>query len=60
MRLLILSGSDHLRFPTLLNHKRYAETNGYRYRFDMAPVRDMALPYFHKLQKIADALIDTD
>lgn len=58
--ILILSGADRLRFPTMLNHKVYADTHGYRYRFDLTPSRGVNRPYFHKIAKIADALADAD
>src|SRR5437868_2509449 len=41
MKILILSGADRLRFPTMLNHKIYADTHGYRYRFDLSPTRNI-------------------
>jgi hypothetical protein len=59
-RFLILSGSTRLRYPTLLNHRVYADRHGYRYRFDISPRRNIANPFFHKLKAIADALQDCE
>jgi hypothetical protein len=60
LRILILSASDRLRFPTMINHKVYADMHGYRYRFDMTPTRDINRFYWHKVAKIQDALNDAD
>ena len=60
MKILILSGADHLRFPTMLNQKAYAGKHGYRYRFDISPYARRENLYFHKLEAISDALQDTD
>ncbi len=60
MRFLILSGSDHMRYPTMLNQKAYSDRHGYNYRFDLTPSRGVNNPFFHKVAKIADALADTD
>jgi hypothetical protein len=60
MKILILSGADRLRFPTMLNHKIYADTHGYRYRFDLSPTRNINRLYWHKVAKVQDALQDAD
>lgn len=58
--LLVLSGCDRIRFPTMVNHKAYADRHGYRYRFDISPRRDRENVYFHKLSAIQDALVDCE
>lgn len=58
--MLILSGCDHVRFPTMLNQRAYAREHNYRYRFDLGPYPDRHNTYFHKLDAIDDALVDTD
>lgn len=60
MRILILSGADRVRFPTMLNQKAYAEKHGYRYRFDISPYPNRKNVYYHKLDAISDALQDAD
>lgn len=60
MNILILSGADYLRFPTMFNQKAYADRHGYRYRFDISPYANRENLYFHKLDAISDALQDTD
>lgn len=59
-RILVLSGSTLPRLPTILNHRIYADRHGYRYRFDVSPHRDVKNLFFHKLEIIADALLDCD
>lgn len=60
MSLLVLSGADRFRYPTIINHKFYADQNGYRYRFDVSPSKYVTNPYFHKLAKLSDAIADAD
>lgn len=60
MKMTILSGSDHIRFPTMINHKAYADRHGYRYFFDVSPRRDRINIYYHKLAAVADALPYTE
>jgi hypothetical protein len=60
MKIMILSGSDRIRFLTMINQKAYADRHGYRYRFDVGPHRNRNNLYFHKLNAIYDALQDTD
>ena len=60
MKIMILSGSDNIRFPTMLNQKAYADRHGYRYRFDIGPHANRSNLYFHKLNAVYDALQDTD
>lgn len=59
-RFLILSGCDIIRFPTIINHKYYADRHDYRYRFDISPHADRRNVYFHKLSAIEDAIQDAD
>jgi len=59
-RFLVLSGADHIRFPTMMNHRAYADRHGYRYRFDVAPQANRTNKFSHKLNAIADAVLDTD
>ena len=49
MKIMILSGSDHIRFPTMINQKAYADRHGYRYLFDIMPRVDRTSIYYHKL-----------
>lgn len=56
MNILVLSGSDHVRFPTMINQRAYADRHGYRYQFDIAPRAGRTNLYNHKLSAIADAL----
>lgn len=59
-RILILSGTSRRQYPTLLNHRIYADLHGYRYRFDVTPHKGITNLYFHKLVSIMDALEDCD
>lgn len=58
-QMMILSGCDRLRFPTMINHRAYADRHDYAYRFDISPRLGRANVYFHKLAAIADALPHT-
>lgn len=60
MNILILSGSDHIRFPTMINQKAYADRHGYRYSFDITPRTNRRNKYYHKLHAIRDALPQAD
>lgn len=60
MKILILSGTDRVRFTTMLNQKAYADKHSYRYRFDISPYANRQNAYFHKLDAIQEALQDTD
>ena len=59
-KFLILSGASKRQYPTLLNHRIYADLHGYRYRFDMTPHKGITNLYFHKLASILDAIDDCD
>lgn len=59
-QMMILSGCDRLRFPTMLNHRAYADRHGYVYRFDISPRAGRQNLYFHKLDAIKDALPNTE
>lgn len=59
-RIMILSGTTLMRYPTMLNHRIYADRHGYRYRFDPVPYRDIWNLYFHKIAAIRDALQDCE
>jgi hypothetical protein len=60
MNITILSGSDCVRFPTMINQKAYADRHGYRYLFDITPRADRTSVYYHKLLAISDALPYTE
>lgn len=57
---MILSGTTLMRYPTMLNHRIYADRHGYRYRFDPVPYRNVWNLYFHKIAAIRDALQDCE
>jgi hypothetical protein len=49
-KLLVLSGSTKLRFNSVVNHKAYADEWGYGYHFDLSPIRELASPFFTKIE----------
>jgi galactosyl transferase GMA12/MNN10 family len=57
-RVCILSGCDHIRFPSYINHRIFAETRGAAYRWLLFETRAGDSPYFHKLRMVRDTLRD--
>ncbi len=60
MKILVLSGSDHIRFPTMINQRAFSDRHGYEYRFDISPRPERSSIYYHKLAAIMDALPAAD
>jgi len=56
MNLCILSGCDHVRFNSFVNHRLFAEANGADYIFDLTLTPVGRLPYFNKLRMVRDRL----
>ena len=60
MKSATLSGSDHLRSPTMTNHTAYANHHGYRYIFDIVPKSNRTNTYHHRLLSISEYLVVDD
>lgn len=58
--LLVLSGSNTIRYPSIINHKVYCDRHNYTYRFDVVPEPDLEVVYFHKLAAIRRNLPECD
>ncbi len=52
----IVSGGDHIRYKSFVNHKVFALMSGCDYRLEVGPLPDVGNKYFFKVKAVLDIL----